>query len=332
MHSKVLILDFGSQFTQIIARRIRELGVYSEIQPFDFGLDNIKADKFIKAIIFSGGPNSVYDKAAPDVDNEIFELGIPILGTCYGMQLIAHKLGGKVESAASREYGRAEINLEAESNLTFNLNRNTEVWMSHGDHVTALPSGFELTISSQNCPISGIQNVSKKIYGVQFHPEVYHSGEAGKQILSNFLFKIADVKGDWSSDSYIDEQCQMIREQVGDGKVLCALSGGVDSAVTAALIQKAIPGQIHCVFVDNGLLRYNEKETVKKTFRDNFKIDLTVVDASEVFLDRLAEITEPETKRKIIGKTFIDVFELSKLNLQKEIAIKKDLSIEVIEV
>jgi GMP synthase (glutamine-hydrolysing) len=334
MHSKILILDFGSQFTQLIARRTRELGVYSEIHPFDYSIEKIKADPSIKAIIFSGGPNSVYDEGCPDVSSEIFELGLPILGTCYGLQIIAKKYSGVVERASKREYGKGEI-YEVKNNLLtegveFNKNGRTEVWMSHGDHLTTTPAGFELIISSDNCEYSGIANVNQKIYAVQFHPEVYHSGQAGKQILANFLFKIANVKADWNAGSFIDEQCLKIQGQVKDGRVLCGLSGGVDSAVVAGIIHKAIGSQIHCVFVDNGLMRYNEKEEVSKAFRDHFQINLTVADASEVFLDRLKGITDPEQKRKIIGKAFIDVFEIAKQNLHDEIQIKADMSVEVV--
>ena len=331
MHSKILILDFGSQFTQLIARRTRELGVYSEIQSFDYSVESIKNDPSIKAIILSGGPNSVYEKDSPDIDSKILDLGIPILGTCYGLQLIAHKMGGTVEKAASREYGRVTINTAKDSSLTHNLEPKNEVWMSHGDHLTALPENFELLISSENCHICAIGNIEKKIYGVQFHPEVYHSGECGKQILANFLFEIANIKGDWNSGHFIEEQCLKIQQQVGNEKVLCGLSGGVDSAVVAGLIHKAIGNQIHCVFVDTGLMRYNEKEEVEKAFRDHFNISLTVVDAEDIFLDRLKSIIDPEQKRKIIGKTFIDVFEIAKQHLVKEIKINVDLSIVIIK-
>ena len=331
MHSKVLILDFGSQFTQLIARRTRELGVYSEIQPYTYPLQLIQNDPAIKAIIFSGGPSSVYDDDAPDVDTKMFDLGIPIFGTCYGLQLIGNKFGGSVHKAPSREYGRAQIKVVKNSPLTHNVPAITDVWMSHGDHLVDLPEGFVQLISSDNCAMSAIGNPEKKIYGVQFHPEVYHSGEAGKQILANFLFRIANVKSDWNSGSFIEKKCLQIQEQVGQGRVLCGLSGGVDSAVVAAILNKAIGSQVHCVFVDTGLLRLNEKNEVKNAFRGHFNLDLTVVDASDVFLDRLSGITDPESKRKIIGKTFIDVFEMSKQYLVKEIEIKPDWSVNVIE-
>ena len=334
MHTKILILDFGSQFTQLIARRTRELGVYSEIQPFDYPIDKIKNDPSIKAIIFSGGPNSVYDQDCPDVNEEIFKLGLPILGTCYGLQIIAKKYGGTVQKASRREYGKGEIFVVNQSLLTdeidFGETDRKEVWMSHGDHLTDTPTGFELIISSDNCKYSGIANVTQKIYAVQFHPEVYHSGEVGKKILANFLFKIANVKADWNAGSFIDEQCLKIQQQVKDGRVLCGLSGGVDSAVVAGIIHKAIGNQIHCVFVDNGLMRYNEKEEVASAFRGHFNISLTVADAEEVFLGRLAGITDPEQKRKIIGKAFIDVFEIAKQHIHDEIKIRADLSVEIV--
>jgi GMP synthase (glutamine-hydrolysing) len=331
MHAKVLILDFGSQFTQLIARRTRELGVYSEIHSYEYSIDKIKNDPFIKAIIFSGGPNSVYDIDAATVDSEIFELGIPIFGTCYGLQLIGKVFGGKVEKAPSREYGRAEIKVVKNSPLTHNVAAKADVWMSHGDHLTSLPEGFQLLISSENCELAAIGNSVKKIYGVQFHPEVYHSGEVGKQILANFLFQIAQVKSDWNSGSFIEEKCLQIQQQVGNDRVLCGLSGGVDSAVVAAILHNAIGKQVHCVFVDTGLMRYNEKEEVQKAFRDHFDISLTVVDATEVFLSRLKGITDPEQKRKIIGKAFIDVFELAKQYLVEEINLSQGMEVTIIE-
>jgi GMP synthase (glutamine-hydrolysing) len=331
MHAKILILDFGSQFTQLIARRTRELGVYSEIQPYDYDIQKIKNDPLIKAIIFSGGPNSVYDQDSPSVDESIYELGIPILGTCYGLQLMGKKFGGLVEKAPSREYGRAEIKVVKNSSLTHNIPAKADVWMSHGDHLTTLPEGFQLLISSDNCEFSAIGNSSKKIYGVQFHPEVYHSGEVGKQILANFLFQISQVKSDWNSGSFIEEKCLQIKHQVGDSKVICGLSGGVDSAVVAAILHKSVANQVHCVFVDTGLMRFNEKEEVEKAFRDNFKISLTVVDASSFFLNRLKGVIDPETKRKIIGKAFIDVFEIAKNFTEQEILISQDMSIQIIK-
>jgi GMP synthase (glutamine-hydrolysing) len=329
MHNKVLILDFGSQFTQLIARRIRESGVYSEIQPYNFDINKIK-DSY-SAIIFSGGPNSVYDADSPDIDSSIFDLGLPILGLCYGQQLIGQKFGGVVEKSNKREYGRAILTvLETQSeNLLFaEVPAESQVWMSHGDHLTTLPEGFELLATTENCHLASIGNIEKRIYGIQFHPEVHHS-DFGTQMISNFLFNIAKITPDWNPASFIEEQISFIRKQVGQDKVLCGLSGGVDSSVVAAILHEAIGSQLHCVFVDNGLLRMNEKEEVESVFRDSFNISLTVVDASEIFLSRLKGVTDPETKRKIIGNTFIEVFDIAQDYDQKEIKIMGDLSVEV---
>lgn len=307
--NKVLILDFGSQFTQLIARRIRELNVYSEIHPYFYSVDDIKRDPEIQAIIFSGGPNSIYEEGSPNVDPEIFELGLPILGICYGLQIMGDKLGGKVEGSSKREYGRAHLKFDLQSPLFTGIEADKDVvWMSHGDHLVSLPPSFDLIGSTENCPITAIGSNSKKFYGLQFHPEVAHT-ESGKQIISNFLFKICGLNPSWTTNSFINSEIEKIRHQVGDKKVLCGLSGGVDSAVTAVLIHKAIGDQLHCMFVDHGLLRANEKEEVEKVFKDTFKINLTTVDASDLFLNKLKEVTDPEEKRKIIGKTFIEVFE-----------------------
>ena len=331
MHNKVLILDFGSQFTQLIARRIRESGVYSEIHPLDYPIDQIKQN--YSAIIFSGGPNSVYDTDSPNIDNEIFDLGLPILGLCYGQQLIGQKFGGVVEKSAKREYGRAILNvLETKNeNLLFDkVPVESQVWMSHGDHLTSLPDGFELLATTENCHFASIGNFEKRIYGIQFHPEVHHS-DHGTQMITNFLFKIAKIVPDWNSASFIDEQILKIQKQVGTDKVLCGLSGGVDSSVVAAILHKAIGQQLHCVFVDNGLLRMNEKEEVEKVFRNSFNISLTVVDAAEIFLGRLKGVTDPETKRKIIGNTFIEVFDIAQDYEQNEIKILEDMSVMVVK-
>jgi len=308
--SKVLILDFGSQFTQLITRRIREQNVYSEIHNYDYDYAKIKNDTSISAIILSGGPNSIYDQNSPTIDPKIFELGIPVLGICYGLQLMGHLLGGKVEAANSREYGRSLLTQEIENNLFKDINKNKafNVWMSHGDHLTQLPEGFDTIGSTNNCPIAAIANESKKLYGLQFHPEVAHS-QFGDEILANFLFNVAKIDPTWTPKSYIEEEIKRIKETVGTQKVLCGLSGGVDSSVAAVLIHRAIGDQLECMFVDNGLLRANEREEVEKVFRDNFKISLTVVDSSELFLNRLKGVTDPEQKRKIIGASFIEVFE-----------------------
>lgn len=308
--SKVLILDFGSQFTQLITRRVREQNVYSEIHNYNYDFEKIKNDSEIKAIILSGGPNSIYDNGSPTINPEIFELGIPVLGICYGLQLMGSILGGKVEASSHREYGRSLLTLETKSNFftNFTTSKPFNVWMSHGDHLTELPEGFEIIGSTQNCPIAAIGNSAKKLYGLQFHPEVAHS-QFGDKMIANFLFEIAGLEPTWTPKSYIQEEIKRIQDTVGDKKVLCGLSGGVDSSVAAVLIHKAIGDQLTCMFVDHGLLRANEREEVEKVFRDNFKINLTVVDASEMFLNRLKGVTDPEEKRKIIGNSFVEVFD-----------------------
>ncbi|HFB68577.1 MAG TPA: glutamine-hydrolyzing GMP synthase [Calditrichae bacterium] len=305
---KVLILDFGSQYTQLIARRVRELHVFSEIQPFNYPLEKIQADKSIKAIILSGGPSSVYAEDAPRPDSGIFQLGLPILGICYGLQLIAAEMGGQVDPAARREYGRAELFIDEDTELFFEVDSPTVVWMSHGDHLTEAPPGFSILAHTENSPIAAIGNAEKNIYGIQFHPEVHHTVE-GKQILHNFLYLIAGVSGDWSPQSFISSQIEKIRQQVGDKRVLCALSGGVDSSVVAVLLHQAIGDQLTCVFVDTGLLRANEAQEVETVFREHFHINLISVNARQLFLSKLRGVTDPEQKRKIIGNTFIDVFE-----------------------
>ena len=303
----VLVLDFGSQYTQLIARRVRELGVYSEIHPFNYSLDNIQKLKPV-GIILSGGPSSVYEEGAPKPDARIFELGVPILGICYGLQIFADKLGGKVNSAARREYGKAELFIDDSSDLFAGVSTSTSVWMSHGDSLSQLPSGFEPMAHSANAPICAIRNKAKKMYGVQFHPEVVHTPE-GKKILGNFVFHICGARGDWTPASFIELAEKEIRSRVGTSKVLCALSGGVDSSVLAVLLHRAIGDQLHCVHINNGLMRKNESEQVVETFRNSFHINLTYVDATDVFLTRLAGVDDPEKKRKIIGGTFIEVFE-----------------------
>jgi GMP synthase (glutamine-hydrolysing) len=306
---KVIVLDFGSQYTQLIARRVRELSVYSEIYPFDISIARLKTLR-PDALIFSGGPASVYDKDAPTLDPEIYNLGLPILGICYGLQLIAKNFGGSVEKAKKREFGRAEIAPEngLSQNLLFKDVPASTVWMSHSDKVTKLPEGFDVTAETASAEFCGTQNVSRNIYGVQFHPEVHHSAY-GKQVLSNFLFEIAKLKGDWSKENFIQSQIEKIRDQVGKEKVICGLSGGVDSTVAAVLINAAIGKQLRCVFVDNGLLRKNEAKQVRDTMKKNLNLNLTFAPAEELFLSRLKKVVNPETKRKIIGKTFIDVFE-----------------------
>ncbi len=305
---KVLILDFGSQYTQLIARKTRELGVFSEIHPFNYSIDDIRADGHIKAIILSGGPSSVYADGAPHANNAIFELGVPVLGICYGLQHIAYSMKGAVDPAHKREFGRAKLHIDGDNPLFAGIASPTQVWMSHGDHLTKLPDGFSAIAKTDNSPICAIENRDRHIYGIQFHPEVHHT-EAGKQMLHNFLFNICDFAGDWSPQSFIEMAIRQIRETVGTDRVLLGLSGGVDSSVLAALLHRAIGDQLTSVFVDTGLLRANEVEEVSHTFRENLALNLTVVTAGPVFLDKLRDVIDPEKKRKLIGQTFIDVFE-----------------------
>lgn len=303
----ILILDFGSQYTQLIARRVRECGVYSEIFPYNLSIDRIK-DLRPRGIILSGGPASVYESGSPHPSPEVFELGIPILGICYGLQLMAEHLGGAVDRAACREYGKALVTIDARSDLFAGLDKETTVWMSHGDALSKLPPGFESIAHSPNSPLCAIRNRERKQYGVQFHPEVVHTPQ-GKEILRNFLFKVCQAKGDWSPASFIRQTVSEIQQKVGKEKVICALSGGVDSAVAAVLVHKAIGDQLHCIHIDNGLMRKGESEDVVEAFRRHFRIPLTFVDASDTFLGRLRGVTHPEEKRKVIGNTFIEVFE-----------------------
>jgi GMP synthase (glutamine-hydrolysing) len=303
----ILILDFGAQYSQLIARRVRELHVYCEIHPFNIPLEIIQAFH-PKGIILSGGPSSVYAADAPISDKRIFSLGIPVLGICYGLQLMAFQLGGEVDRAGKREFGRARLIVDSENGIFSGVAKSTEVWMSHGDALTKLPAGFEPIAHSDNAPICAIRNQEKKIYGVQFHPEVVHTKE-GKKILSNFLFEICRCSGDWNAESFVERSVAEIRSSVGSGKVLCALSGGVDSSVAAVLLHKAVGDQLFCVHIDNGVMRRGESAQVVKTFRDEFHIALDFVDGSNLFLERLRGVIDPEQKRKIIGKTFIDIFE-----------------------
>ena len=306
MHEKILVLDFGGQYNQLIARRVREQQVYCDLLPCDMPLEKIKAYD-PKGIIFTGGPNSVYEEGAPTVDKGVFDLGIPVLGICYGAQLIAHLLGGKVMHADTREYGKMEITYE-KGDLFENIPKKNVVWMSHTDYVGKVPEGFEITATSKTCPVAAMQCESRKIYGVQFRPEVMHT-KNGTDILRNFLYRVCGVKGDWTMANFCDEQVRKIREKVGGGKVLCAMSGGVDSAVAATLVHKAVGDRLTCIFVDHGLLRKNEAEEVVRVFRDERGMNLIKVDAGERFLGKLEGVSEPEKKRKIIGAEFIKVFE-----------------------
>ncbi|MBO7611155.1 MAG: glutamine-hydrolyzing GMP synthase [Elusimicrobia bacterium] len=304
----ILILDFGSQYTQVIARKIRESQVYCEIFPGNKKLDEIENLSTVEAIILSGGPASVYEKDAPKPDPEVWQMNVPVLGICYGMQLIAQQLGGKVQHSKNREYGLADIVIKSKSLLYAGLKNKMPVWMSHGDKLTKLPKGFKVVASSKNCPNATIVNDKGTIYGVQFHPEVHHS-PFGKQILDNFLFKVCKVKKDWTMKNYIKDEIARIKKQVGKGKVLCALSGGVDSSVAAIMMHKAIGKQLVSVYVDHGLQKLGETERVRKIFGKKFGKNLIIVDAKKLFLNKLKGVTEPEQKRKIIGHTFIDVFE-----------------------
>ncbi len=305
---RVLVLDFGSQYTQLIARRIRENQVYSEIFPFDVSIDRIREFN-PKGIILSGGPSSVYDKDAPIPDKAIFDLGIPILGICYGMQLMAHMLkGGKVGKAPRREYGKAEITVTDASGLFEGLPERSIVWMSHGDRIERQPSGFVSIARTDNSPIAAMANSSRMFYALQFHPEVVHT-QFGKEILSNFIFKICKCKPEWTMRSFIEMAKADIRERVGNKRVVCGISGGVDSSVTAVLVHEAIGDALTCIFVDNGLLRAGEAKKVEETLRRNFHMKIRCVDASDRFLRRLRGVTDPERKRKIIGNEFIRVFE-----------------------
>ncbi|OGU54331.1 MAG: glutamine-hydrolyzing GMP synthase [Ignavibacteria bacterium RBG_13_36_8] len=307
-HSEqILILDFGSQYTQLIARRIRESKVYSEIQQHNFPIEKIEALK-PNGIILSGGPMSVYDKDAPAIDNKIFNLGVPILGICYGLQLIALGFNGKVESAHNREYGKTLIRLSHKSRLLSGLSDSSIVWMSHGDLVKRIPEDFLIDVSSENSPICAISNEEKKIYGLQFHPEVTHTAE-GKKIIENFLFKICNCSPSWTPKNFIKQSIKEIRHKVGSKKAICALSGGVDSSVAAVLLNEAIGDKLTCIHVDSGVMRKNESRDIVDMFKKNYNLNLIHVDASGKFLERLKGIFDPEKKRKIIGNTFIEVFE-----------------------
>ena len=304
---KILVLDFGSQYNQLITRRIRDFGIYSELLSHKLSAEEIK-EMHPKGIIFSGGPNSVYAKDAFKVDPEIYKLGIPILGICYGMQLMSYDLGGKVEPADDSEYGRADIEVTDDDAVMFKgLPKKQYVWMSHGDRVVEAPEGFKVVATSKNCPISAIANDEKKLYGIQFHAEVRNS-QYGLDILKKFAFDVCGAKANWSMDDFIDMQVESIRKEVGDKKVILGLSGGVDSSVTAVLIHKAIGDQLTCIFVDHGLLRKNEADEVMNALSRDLGVKIVKVDAADRFLGKLKGISDPEQKRKIIGKEFVEVF------------------------
>ena len=310
-HEFILVLDFGSQYNQLITRRVRELGVYSELHDNEISIEEIKKMN-PKGIILSGGPNSVYEENSLTIDDEIFNLGIPVLGICYGMQLMQHKLGGKVESATSREYGAHNVDVTPGAKLFEGTPASQQVLMSHSDKVVELAEGFKVVATSDNCPIAAAENVEKNFYCFQFHPEVRHS-EYGYDLIRNFIRNVCNCTGDWTIQNFIDEKIEEIRAEVGDQKVLCALSGGVDSSVVAALLDKAIGDQLICMFIDHGLLRKGEAEAVMNTFskeiEGGFNMNLIKVDAKDRFLGKLKGVSDPEQKRKIIGNEFVYVFD-----------------------
>lgn len=303
----VLILDFGGQYSQLIARRVRDCNVFCEIKPYNISAEEIQKNGY-KGIIFSGGPNSVYAENAPKCDTNLFHLGIPVLGICYGAQLIAATLGGTVDNSEVKEYGNTEVTYHCDSVLFQDIDKTSIAWMSHTDYISALPAGFTATATTSHCPVAAMEHSEKKIFALQFHPEVEHS-VAGNQILKNFLYHVCDCKGDWEMASFAQMSIESLKEQIGDKKVLCALSGGVDSSVAALLVHKAIGKNLTCIFVDHGLLRKNEGDEVEEVFRKQFDMNLIRVNAQERFLSKLAGVSDPETKRKIIGEEFIRVFE-----------------------
>lgn len=303
----ILVIDFGGQYNQLIARRVRECGVYCEIIPYTYSIEQIK-HKEPKGIIFTGGPNSVYGEDSPKISKEIFDLGLPILGICYGHQLMAYTLGGKVESPEVREYGKTSVKLNNSCEIFKNMQEENQCWMSHTDYVSEVPEGFSIVSSTEQCPAAAMENRSKNLYGVQFHPEVEHT-PFGKLMLQNFLFDVCKVEKNWTMSSFAEEKIREIREKVGNKKLICALSGGVDSSVAAVMVHKAVGKQLTCIFVDHGLLRKDEGDTVEKIFKEQFDMNLIRVNAQERFLGKLKGVSDPEKKRKIIGEEFIRVFE-----------------------
>ena len=303
----VLILDFGGQYNQLIARRVRDLNVYCEVHPYTIGLDRIR-EMDPKGIIFTGGPNSVYEEKSPSISEEIYDMGIPILGICYGAQLMSYTLGGEVKAATTREYGKVKLHVEEESPIFEDVREKSITWMSHTDYVSRLAEGFHVTATTESCPTAAFENREKNLYGVQFHPEVQHS-EEGNKVLSNFLFNVAGCSGDWKMDEFVENSIAAIKEKIGDKKVLCALSGGVDSSVAAVMIERAVGKQLTCIFVDHGLLRKDEGDQVEEVFTNNYNLNFIRVNAQQRFYDKLKGVTDPETKRKIIGEEFIRVFE-----------------------
>ena len=303
----VLVIDFGAQYSQLIARRIRECSVYCEIIPYDTPAEDLAARK-PAGIVLSGGPSSVYEAGAPHPDSRIFELGIPVLGICYGMQLMGHALGGRVRRGEKREYGKTELEIVDPGHLFHGLEGQLTAWMSHGDSVQKPPSGFTVLARTANSPVAAMCNGERRLYGVQFHPEVVHTPK-GKEILENFLYRISGCSGLWTMGSFVQEATESIRKQVGSGSVVCGQSGGVDSATVATLVRRAVGDQLTCIFVNNGLLRKGEPEMVQRTFSDTFRTQLVYVDAEDRFLEKLRGVTDPEEKRNIIGREFVRIFE-----------------------
>ena len=317
---KVIVIDFGGQYNQLVARRVRECNVYCEIYSYRTDIEQIKAMN-PKGIILTGGPNSCYEPDSPTYTKELFELGIPVLGLCYGAQLMMHVLGGKVEKAPVREYGKTEVFVDTTSPLFGDVSEKTICWMSHFDYISKVAPGFSIAAHTADCPVAAAENREKKLFAIQFHPEVLHTQE-GTKMLHNFVRGVCGCAGTWRMDHFVEHTIEAIREKVGDGKVLLALSGGVDSSVAAGLLSRAIGKQLTCVFVDNGLLRKNEREQVRETFEKNMGLKLIVVDAVDRFMNELAGVTDPEQKRKIIGRVFVEIFqeEASKLTAAKWLA------------
>ena len=306
-HEAIAIIDFGSQYTQLIARRIREAKVFSEIYPHSLDVSLLQ-NYNLKGIILSGGPMSIYDDGAPQLNSKLLEMNVPVLGICYGLQLISINYNGIVEQAKDREYGKAKLQLISNGSLFKDIKKVSTVWMSHGDYITKVPEGFNIVGKSEHSPICAIANETQKVYGVQFHPEVVHTDE-GNKIINNFLFNVCKCKADWSPKNFIDEQITEIKKRVGNYRVICALSGGVDSTVAAVLVKKAIGENLICIHIDNGLMRKNESEKIEKVFNEKLNLNHIHINAADRFLKALKGITDPEQKRKIIGKTFIDIFE-----------------------
>ena len=307
IHETIIVLDFGSQYTQLIARRIREIGVFSMILPYNTSVSNLIHPN-VKGIILSGGPSSVYSSGAPKISPEILELNLPVLGICYGLQLLMDLLGGKVEAANKKEYGKADLQVNKASKLFHDIKNNSPVWMSHGDKVTQIADKFYSIAKTENSPNAAVEHEDKLLFGIQFHPEVEHT-PIGREILKNYCFGICNCTGDWSTGSFIEESTAQIQEKIGNKKIICGLSGGVDSSVVAVLLDRAIGKNLECIFVDTGMLRYKEAERVEKIFTKYFHINLTCINKSDLFLDKLKNVTNPEEKRKIIGRLFIEVFE-----------------------